>query len=139
MRNPQMLNRFLCVVTAAKEGAASADHQPNRAFRMFQVDRSDISAAGDNPSSAPANEVKPVVNDECIFKTFRCGMDGSLKMLVQCCGFQSSRSSSCFWAAFTKIDRTITAAGQVIASDRTQLVQSADGGVLQELLGKRRR
>ena len=37
------------------------------------------------------------------------------------------------WAAFTKIDRTITAAGQVIASDRTQLVQSADGGVLKEL------
>ena len=37
------------------------------------------------------------------------------------------------WAALTKIDRTITATGQVIASDRTQLVQSADGGVLREL------
>ncbi len=37
------------------------------------------------------------------------------------------------WAAFTKIDKTITATGQVIASDRTQLVQSADGGVLLEL------
>ena len=37
------------------------------------------------------------------------------------------------WAAFTKIDKTITAPGQVIASDRTQLVQSADGGVLKEL------
>lgn len=37
------------------------------------------------------------------------------------------------WAAFTKIDKTISAAGQVIASDRTQLVQSADGGVLKEL------
>lgn len=37
------------------------------------------------------------------------------------------------WAAFTKIDKTITAPAQVIASDRTQLVQSADGGVLREL------
>ena len=37
------------------------------------------------------------------------------------------------WAALTEIDRTVTATGQVIASDRTQLVQSADGGVLKEL------
>ncbi|MBS1175324.1 MAG: HlyD family type secretion periplasmic adaptor subunit [Burkholderiaceae bacterium] len=37
------------------------------------------------------------------------------------------------WASVTKIDKTITAQGQVIASDRTQLVQSADGGVLREL------
>ena len=37
------------------------------------------------------------------------------------------------WAYVTEIDRTITAQGQVIASDRTQLVQSADGGVLLEL------
>ena len=46
------------VVTAAKEGAASADSSTEPRVRMFQVDRSDISAAGDNPSSAPANEVK---------------------------------------------------------------------------------
>ncbi len=37
------------------------------------------------------------------------------------------------WAYFTEIDKTITAQGQVIASDRTQVVQSADGGVLMEL------
>lgn len=37
------------------------------------------------------------------------------------------------WASIFQIDQTITAIGQVIASDRTQVVQSADGGVLSKL------
>lgn len=62
------------------------------------------------------------------------GKDGSLKnsrvvlrlSLVAFVAFM-------LWAAFTKIDKTITAQGQVIASSRTQLVQTADSGVLLEL------
>ncbi|MGA1317787.1 MAG: biotin/lipoyl-binding protein [Rubrivivax sp.] len=38
------------------------------------------------------------------------------------------------WAAVFEIDQTVRAQGQVIPQDRTQVVQTADGGVLQELL-----
>ena len=38
------------------------------------------------------------------------------------------------WAAVFEIDQTVRAQGQVIPQDRTQVVQAADGGVLQELL-----
>ena len=37
------------------------------------------------------------------------------------------------WAAWFEIDQTVRAQGQVIPQDRTQVVQTADGGVLQEL------
>lgn len=37
------------------------------------------------------------------------------------------------WASIFKIDKTVTAQGQVIASDRTQVVETADGGVLTDL------
>ena len=35
------------------------------------------------------------------------------------------------WAAVFEIDQTVRAQGQVIPQDRTQVVQAADGGVLQ--------
>jgi adhesin transport system membrane fusion protein len=38
------------------------------------------------------------------------------------------------WAAVFEIDQTVRAQGQVIPQDRTQVVQAADGGVLQRLL-----
>jgi membrane fusion protein, adhesin transport system len=38
------------------------------------------------------------------------------------------------WAAVFEIDQTVRAQGQIIPQDRTQVVQAADGGVLQELL-----
>jgi membrane fusion protein, adhesin transport system len=37
------------------------------------------------------------------------------------------------WAAFAEIDQVTRAQGQIIASDRTQLIQSPDGGVLTQL------
>lgn len=37
------------------------------------------------------------------------------------------------WAAMTEIDQVKRAQGQVIASDRTQIIQAVDGGVLREL------
>jgi adhesin transport system membrane fusion protein len=37
------------------------------------------------------------------------------------------------WAAFFKIDQVVHAPGQVIANSRSQIVQSADGGVLAEM------
>ena len=46
------------VVAGAKEDAASADPSAEPRVRMFQVDRSDISATGDKQSPASANEVK---------------------------------------------------------------------------------
>lgn len=38
------------------------------------------------------------------------------------------------WAAWFDIDQVVRASGQIIPQDRTQLIQAADGGVLQELL-----
>jgi adhesin transport system membrane fusion protein len=38
------------------------------------------------------------------------------------------------WAGMTEIDQVKRAQGQVIASDRTQVIQAVDGGVLRELL-----
>jgi adhesin transport system membrane fusion protein len=38
------------------------------------------------------------------------------------------------WASFTEIDQVTRVSGQVIASSRTQVVQTVDGGVLQELM-----
>lgn len=38
------------------------------------------------------------------------------------------------WAGLTEIDQVKQAQGQVIASDRTQIIQAVDGGVLRELL-----
>ncbi len=38
------------------------------------------------------------------------------------------------WAAWFEIDRTVRAQGQIIPSARTQVIQSADGGVLEKLL-----
>ncbi len=38
-----------------------------------------------------------------------------------------------FWAGITEIDQVKNAQGQVIASDRTQVIQAVDGGVLREL------
>jgi adhesin transport system membrane fusion protein len=40
------------------------------------------------------------------------------------------------WAAFSKIDQTTRAFGQVITSAKSQVIQSFDGGVLEELLVK---
>jgi membrane fusion protein, adhesin transport system len=40
------------------------------------------------------------------------------------------------WAANAEIDQVSRAQGQVIASSRTQIIQSTDGGVLQEILVK---
>lgn len=40
------------------------------------------------------------------------------------------------WAANAEIDQVTRAQGQVIASSRTQIIQSPDGGVLQEMLVK---
>lgn len=37
------------------------------------------------------------------------------------------------WAAWFDIDQIVRASGQIIPQDRTQLIQAADGGVLQEL------
>jgi adhesin transport system membrane fusion protein len=38
------------------------------------------------------------------------------------------------WAAFAEIDQITRGQGQIIASSRTQIIQAADGGVLEELL-----
>lgn len=38
------------------------------------------------------------------------------------------------WAAWFEIDRTVRAQGQIIPSARTQVIQAADGGVLETLL-----
>ena len=38
------------------------------------------------------------------------------------------------WAAFFEIEQTVRAQGQIIPSARTQVIQSADGGVLETLL-----
>jgi len=38
------------------------------------------------------------------------------------------------WAAFFDIDQTVRAQGQIVPSARTQVVQAADGGVLEKLL-----
>lgn len=38
------------------------------------------------------------------------------------------------WAAFFEIDQTVRAQGQIVPSARTQIVQAADGGVLEKLL-----
>jgi adhesin transport system membrane fusion protein len=38
-----------------------------------------------------------------------------------------------FWAGVTEIDQVKRAQGQIIASDRTQVIQAVDGGVLREL------
>ena len=38
------------------------------------------------------------------------------------------------WAGVTEIDQVKRAQGQIIASDRTQVIQAVDGGVLRELL-----
>jgi membrane fusion protein, adhesin transport system len=40
------------------------------------------------------------------------------------------------WASFSKIDQITRALGQVIASTRTQIIQSSDGGVIEEMLVK---
>jgi adhesin transport system membrane fusion protein len=40
------------------------------------------------------------------------------------------------WASTAEIDQVTRAQGQVIASSRTQIIQSGDGGVLQEMLVK---
>ena len=37
------------------------------------------------------------------------------------------------WAGMTEIDQVKQAQGQVIASDRTQVIQAVDGGVLREM------
>jgi len=38
------------------------------------------------------------------------------------------------WAALFEIDQTVRAQGQIIPIARTQVIQSADGGVLEKLL-----
>ena len=38
------------------------------------------------------------------------------------------------WATFFDIDQTVRAQGQIIPSARTQVIQSADGGVLEKML-----
>lgn len=38
------------------------------------------------------------------------------------------------WAAFFEIEQTVRATGQVIPQSRTQVIQAADGGVLEEIL-----
>ncbi|MES2352905.1 MAG: HlyD family efflux transporter periplasmic adaptor subunit [Pseudomonadota bacterium] len=38
------------------------------------------------------------------------------------------------WAGFFKIDQSVRAQGQIIPSSRTQIIQSADGGVLSKIL-----
>ena len=38
------------------------------------------------------------------------------------------------WAALFEIDQAVRAQGQVIPSARTQVIQAADGGVLEKLL-----
>ena len=40
------------------------------------------------------------------------------------------------WASLSNIDQVTRAQGQVIASSRTQVIQSSDGGIIQELLVK---
>lgn len=40
------------------------------------------------------------------------------------------------WASFSEIDQVTRAQGQVIASSRTQVIQSGDGGVIQDILVK---
>ena len=40
------------------------------------------------------------------------------------------------WASVSKIDQVARAQGQVIASSRTQIIQSSDGGVIDEMLVK---
>ena len=40
------------------------------------------------------------------------------------------------WASLSSIDQVTRAQGQVVASSRTQIIQSSDGGVIQELLVK---
>lgn len=38
------------------------------------------------------------------------------------------------WAALFEIEQTVRAQGQIIPTARTQVIQSADGGVLEKLL-----
>ena len=40
------------------------------------------------------------------------------------------------WASFSKIDQVSRAQGQVIASSKTQIIQSGDGGIIQEIYVK---
>lgn len=40
------------------------------------------------------------------------------------------------WASISHIDQVTRASGQVVASSRTQIIQSSDGGVIQEILVK---
>ena len=47
----------------------------------------------------------------------------SVLLLMGLCGFL-------LWAALFDIDQSVRAQGQVIPSDRTQIIQAADGGVL---------
>ncbi len=51
---------------------------------------------------------------------------------VAACGF----SGLLMWAAWAQLDQITRAPGQVIASARTQIVQTAEGGVLRKLLVK---
>ena len=48
-------------------------------------------------------------------------------LLMGLCGFL-------LWAALFDIDQSVRAQGQVIPSDRTQIIQAADGGVLSKIL-----
>ena len=43
-------------------------------------------------------------------------------------------TSFILWAAFFEIEQTVRAQGQIIPIARTQVIQSADGGVLEKLL-----
>ena len=51
----------------------------------------------------------------------------SVLLLMGLCGFL-------LWAALFDIDQSVRAQGQVIPSDRTQIIQAADGGVLSQIL-----
>ena len=47
--------------------------------------------------------------------------------------FMLSLIAAVFWASVGKIDQVTRAQGQVIAVERTQIIQSPDGGILTEL------
>jgi ABC-type multidrug transport system ATPase subunit len=53
----------------------------------------------------------------------------SLTMLLLC-----AMAAFLLWAALFEIEQTVRAQGQIIPTARTQVIQSADGGVLEKLL-----
>ncbi|MCX7153711.1 MAG: hypothetical protein NT115_14695 [Proteobacteria bacterium] len=61
----------------------------------------------------------------------RCAQYGAVSMMMLLC---AGLVAFTLWAALFEIEQTVRAQGQLIPVARTQVIQSADGGVLEKLL-----